>query len=200
MTEKYRFTWPILVHAAASAAAIMLLLFVYSSDPVVLFIFLIAPLACLLSFALLVIVILRQTGRTLAWLLAAVVFLVTSGTMLTTQDAIRPSLRWALWSHRIKAQVLAQAFRAEELKHFEWDGWGWGPTGDWTAYVVYDPTDSLLVAAKDSRQGIYRRYKGIPCEVDRVRRLESHWYSVVLGMNEEWDRCGEVSPSSGAGR
>jgi hypothetical protein len=23
-----------------------------------------------------------------------------------------------------------------QFKHIEWDGWGGGPVGDWTAYVV----------------------------------------------------------------
>ena len=46
------------------------------------------------------------------------------------------------------------------------------------------------VEAKAGRSGSYKRLKGIPCEVDSVRRLEPHWYSVVLGVNEWWDRCG----------
>ena len=124
-------------------------------------------------------------------LLAAVMFLFVAGAMLKTQEVVRPSLRWRLWSRRIKAQVLAQPTTPnEELKHIEWDGWGGTPVGDWTAYVVYDPTDSLSASAKDGRWASYKRLKGIPCEVDSVRRLEPHWYSVVLGMNEWWDRCG----------
>jgi len=200
ITERDRFTWHAPLYTAASAVVVMLMLFIYSTDPVLLLIFFIAPIVCLIFLALLVIVILRRTGRTLSWLLAAVVFLVTSGAMLTTQRVVRPSLRWMLWSHRIKAEVLAQpATSHEDFRHVEWDGWGGAPVGDWTVYVVYDPTDSLLVATKDQSPGIYKRYKGIPCEVESVRRLESHWYSVVLGMNEWWDRCGEASPSA-AGR
>jgi hypothetical protein len=60
MTETDRFTWCILLYAAASAVVVTLLLFVYSSDPVVLYIFLMAPIVCLVSFALLVIVIARH--------------------------------------------------------------------------------------------------------------------------------------------
>ena len=105
--------------------------------------------------------------------------------------------RWFLKSAQMAALVATNkgpSSRAttpnEELKHIEWDGWGGTPVGDWTAYVVYDPTDSLSVSAKDGRWASYKRLKGIFCEVDSVRRLEPHWYSVVLGMNEWWDRCG----------
>jgi hypothetical protein len=140
---------------------------------------------------LLMVAISKRTRQSLSILLAAVAFLFAAGAMLKTQEGLRPSLRWGLWSRRLKAQVLAQPSAPnEELKHIEWDGWGGAPVGDWTAYIVYDPTDSLAVEAKAERSGSYKRIKGIPCEVDSVRRLEAHWYSVVLGMNEWWDRCG----------
>jgi hypothetical protein len=62
------------------------------------------------------------------------------------------------------------------LKHIEWDGWG-GTSGDWTVYVVFDPTDSLSTAASHGSSG---KFDGIPCNLDEVRRLESDWYSVTL--------------------
>lgn len=40
---------------------------------------------------------------------------------------------------------------------------------------------------------------GIPCKVILVRRLEKQWYSIVLDMNQFWDkmhpgcRCGNIS-------
>ena len=198
--ERHRFPWRMPLYAAASAVAVMLLLFVYGSGLGLFFIFFIVPIICLAFLALLVVVVVRRTGRMLSWLLAAVVFLVVSAAMLATRDVIRPSLRWLLWSRRIKAQVLARPAAAdEEFKHVEWDGWGGTPVGDWTAYVVYDPTDSLLAATKDRRPAVYKRYKGIPCEVESVRRLESHWYSVVLQMNEEGDDC-HKSPLPFGGR
>jgi hypothetical protein len=168
----------------------MLLLFVYSSDPILIFLFLMLPMAGLLFFVLILAAIPKRTRRrSISLFLAVVVFLFTSGAMLKTQNVLRPSLRWLLWSRHLKAEVLAQSSANEELRHVEWDGWGGAPVGDWTVYVVYDPTDSLSDAVKSGRQGTYQRYKGIPCEVESVRRLESQWYSVVLGMNEWWDRC-----------
>jgi hypothetical protein len=63
---------------------------------------------------------------------------------------------------------------------------GGAPVGDWTVYLVFDPTDSLSAAASHRESG---KLSGIPCDVDEVRRLESHWYSVTLSMNEWWEQC-----------
>ena len=187
-----RFNWRMPFYAVIAAIVVMLLLFVYGSDPALDYLFFIVPIACLTILVLLLIVVVSKRNRqSFSMLLAAVVFLFAAGAMLKTQEVLRPSLRWGLWSRRLKAQVLAQPSAPnEELKHIEWDGWGGAPVGDWTAYIVYDPTDSLAVEAQARRSGSYRRLKGIPCEVDSVRRLEAHWYSVVLGMNEWWDQCG----------
>ena len=192
MPQRDRFSWRMSLCAVIVAVLVMLLSFVYSSDPVVDYLFFLIPTVCLaILVLLLVIVFSKRRRRTLSMLLAAVMFLFAAEAMLRTQEVVRPSLRWRLWSRRIKAQVLAQSTTPnEELKHIEWDGWGGAPVGDWTAYVVYDPTDSLSDSAKDGRWASYKRLKGIPCEVDSVRRLEPHWYSVVLGVNEWWDRCG----------
>jgi hypothetical protein len=91
--------------------------------------------------------------------------------------------RWMLWSHSYKAEVLAQPNSAnEELKHIEWDGWGWAGM-DTTVYLVFDPTDALSQAASSRQPG---KYSGIPCEVFLVRRLESRWYTVWFYTNYEW--------------
>jgi hypothetical protein len=174
------------------AVFVMLLLFVYGFDPVWLYVFLVLPAVFLAILLMLgVLAVSKRKRQSLSVLLAVVTFLFTSGAMLKTKDVLRPSLRWLLWSNRLKAEVLAQPAPAHgEFKHLEWDGWGGMPVGDWTVYVVYDPTDSLSVAAKGDANRMDNRLEGIPCTVDSVRRLESHWYSVGLGMNEWWDRCG----------
>jgi hypothetical protein len=91
---------------------------------------------------------------------------------------LRPILRWTLWSHRYKSEVLATAASNSEFRHVEWDGdgWGSGPTGDWMGYLVYDPSDSLSGATENN---VPTEYRGIPCKVVLVRRLEKQWYSVV---------------------
>ena len=165
--------WRIPVYTAAITAVVMLLSVVYGSDPVLLYLFFILPTACIVFLALFVIVIFKKRSSIILLLLTVLVFLVTSGAMLKTQAVVRPTLRWLFWSRSIKAQVLAQPTSAnEELRHIEWDGWGGAPVGDWTVYVVYDPSDSLLLAAEARRWGSHNRYRGIPCEVDSVRRLE----------------------------
>lgn len=194
--EGDRLNWRMQLSALVVAVLVMLSLFASASDPVVDYLFLIVPAVCLTILVLLLVLLLvavfrKKTRPILSLLLAAVVFLVAAEAMLRTQEVVRPSLRWLLWSRHIKTQVLAQPTASnEELKHIEWDGWGGAPVGDWTAYVVYDPDDLLAVEAKNGRKASYTKLKGIPCEVESVRRLEPHWYSVVLGMNEWWDRCG----------
>jgi hypothetical protein len=118
------------------------------------------------------------------------VFLVVTAVVVVSQGQIRPYLRWLVWSNRYKSEVLANSAPANsEFKHVEWDGDGWGSgvTGDWTAYVVFDPADSLSAATKNR---VPRLYKGIPCKVLLVRHLDKQWYSVVLDMNQFWDKPG----------
>jgi hypothetical protein len=98
--------------------------------------------------------------------------------------SIRTATKWFLWSQRYKSEVLAQSGGAAgELKHIEWDGWGW--VGDTTVYLVFDSTDSLSVAAADHAPG---KFNGIPCEVAQVSQLESHWYTVQFYTDEFWGR------------
>jgi hypothetical protein len=95
--------------------------------------------------------------------------------------------RWLLWSRSYKTEVLVQPSSANgELKHIEWDGWGWAGM-DTTVYLAFDPSDSLSQAASSRQPG---KYSGIPCEVFLVRRLESRWYTVCFYTNYEWGRPG----------
>ena len=97
--------------------------------------------------------------------------------------------RWLLWSRSYKTEVLAQPNSAnEELKHIEWDGWGWGGQ-DFSVYLVFDPADSLSGPAKSRQSG---KLNGIPCEVSSVRRIDSHWYIVFFDQyvdQSSWDSC-----------
>jgi hypothetical protein len=107
--------------------------------------------------------------------------------VIVNQDHIRPHLRWLIWSQQYKGEVLATPTGNAEFKHADWDGDGWGSgvTGDWLGYVVFDPSDSQTAERTSS---IPAEYRGIPCKVIRVRRLERQWYSVIgheplLGQN-----------------
>jgi hypothetical protein len=114
------------------------------------------------------------------------VLVVTSAVLVWNYSAVRTTARWLVWSRGYKSEVLAQSAPANgELKHIEWDGWGWAGQ-DTTVFLVFDPTDSLSAAARSHQPG---KFSGIPCEVFRVRRLESHWYTAQFYTNEYWDQC-----------
>ena len=51
----------------------------------------------------------------------------------------------------------------------------------------FDPDDSLATAARSHLSG---KFKGIPCEVSEVQRLENNWYTVLFYTDTSWDRCG----------
>jgi hypothetical protein len=109
-----------------------------------------------------------------------------SAVLATNLSGIRNAVRWVVFSKYYKAKVLAEAVPpGGELKHAEWDGWGWAGQ-DTAVYLVFDPRDSLSAAAEKGQSGTF---SGIPCEVYVVRRLESHWYAVQLYTNELWSRC-----------
>src|SRR6202035_4018692 len=117
---------------------------------------------------------LANTGVVLS---VAAVLLIFVGCQKSSDTA-----RWLARSRYYKSEVLAQPTAVGELKHIEWDGWG-GAGQDTTVYLVYDPTDSLVAAARDQKPG---KFNGVPCEVFRVRRLESKWYTVQFYTDELW--------------
>ncbi len=119
-----------------------------------------------------------------AWIsletLVAVVVLSAAIALTWNTYAVRTAIRWFALSHDYKARVLAQPPSASgSLKHIEWDGWGWGGQ-DTAVYLVFDPADSLLTAATAKQTG---KNGTLPCEVARVKRLESRWYTVQMYTN-----------------
>jgi len=113
------------------------------------------------------------------------VFLIITAAVAWNFYTVRAAVKWWAWSHRYESEVLAQPASASgELKHIEWDGWGWAGQ-DTTVYLVFDPTDSLLTAALNHAHG---KFNGIPCDVAQVGRLDGHWYTVQFYTNEFWGR------------
>jgi hypothetical protein len=80
-------------------------------------------------------------------LLALSVIAVIASVLIWNFSEVKNEARWLLSSRHYKSEVYAQlAPTRGEFKHIEWDGWGWAGQ-DTTAYLVFDPADSLSLAA-----------------------------------------------------
>src|SRR5262249_46234812 len=103
-----------------------------------------------------------------------------------------PALRWLIWSRQHKAELMRKPDPDKgELKHSVWDTWGIVPAGFTVTYLVFDASDSLALAANSRAPG---RFKGIPCEVPDVSRLERQWYAVTFYTDEDWGSCTYSDP------
>ncbi len=182
--------WRLPVYLTAVWGALVLVI----SDDLIqtLIIFLGAP-ALALTFTLLLLgAIVNKNRRTLLWIAGAiVVFFATSAALIAFQrddpKCIRSTVRWIFESRYYKAEVLRQKQPSTaELKHVEWDGWGFAGIGNTIMYLVYNPTDSLLDASRMRKCDVI---PGIPCPVDRVHRLETHWYTVLFPTDSSWTGC-----------
>jgi hypothetical protein len=100
---------------------------------------------------------------------------------------VRAPVRWALHRSEFKARVESLPEPPNgELKHLDWDGWGF--TGmDTEVYLVFDPGESLAALASSHRSG---KVAGVPCEFWYARRLEKNWYAVVFFTDQGWGDCG----------
>ena len=100
--------------------------------------------------------------------------------------SIHNEARWVLVGSRYRENVLHQQVEAGEFQHVEWDGWGGLGAGDTTAYLVFDPRDSLRAELRDHDYG---KFTGIPCGASQVHRFASHWYAVTLYTDTDWKNC-----------
>jgi hypothetical protein len=169
------------------------------SDPnasSVLDVFVVDPILLLISITLIILLIRAAVGygrlRFLPLLATlAILWAIPASFLFYDREypvAFRETARWLIWSQEYKNEVLAQPTSTNgDLKHIEWDGWGFPGAGDTRVFLVFDPTDSLLTAAKNHQSG---KFNGIPCEVFRVRRLGAHWYTVIYYTGPYyWDKC-----------
>jgi hypothetical protein len=184
VAEENRFNWQLPIYAVVGTLIVFLPLVISSADlGTVLYLFAAVPI---LSLVLIILAILKKGRQRLSVLSMLVVFWVVSAVLLANSSAVRDDARWLLWSRAYKDEVLKQPEPANgELKHVEWDGWGFAGA-DTTVYLVFDPNDSLAAEAKSYSPG---KVSGIPCEVPRVRRLESRWYSVMFYTDTNWSHC-----------
>jgi hypothetical protein len=122
--------------------------------------------------------------------LMACVYVLTAWSLLCGPvcDSIRTRelYRWLLWSNRYGKHVLAQPVSSiGNHKSIEWDRWGYADSSA-VAYLVYDPSDNLRLTMQVSAS---ERAEDFPCRIERVDRLGSRWYSVVLLIGKSENRC-----------
>jgi hypothetical protein len=198
IAEHRRFDWRKPLVAAAIALVVSLMMTIYGTD--VDWLLYTAVAGVLGGVGLLGSIALRAVFRKGQHLLMALAifgaYVAVTAVFFVGYGQLRPILRWTLWSHRYKSEFLAQPAPANgQLKHVEWERSGWGPVGPTIVYLVFDPADSLSAAAKSNSPG---RFSGIPCEVPRVQRLESHWYAVTFYTEESWGERNRLN-CSGSG-
>jgi hypothetical protein len=151
------------------------------------YIFLVVPLISVVV-AISVLISAKRSRRTpsLSTFLSLPVYWVVTWIFFANQFNVRTTIRWILDGGKYKASMMKQPEPPKgELRHLEWDGWGWAGM-DTNVYLVFDPADSLAAPAKSHSAG---KFKGIPCEVYRVRRLERGWYSVQFYTDANWEQC-----------
>jgi len=178
------FDWRLPLYGAASALILFVLMMFDSSHLLeTLYFFAAAPI---IGVALLVDAIRKKGQRRLAALSMGVAYMATSWGLFRNSLELRETTRWVLWSKDYKTRVQAQPNLVNgSLKHIEWDGWGFAGANT-VEYLIFDPNDSLWTAARSHSSG---KFGGVPCEVLRVRRLDSHYYSVLFYTETDWDHC-----------
>jgi len=186
-SDATEFSWRLPLYGALVALLILVPIDLSQTDTAFfLNMFAVAPVLLLLTVSLLIYAAIRRSRRALSLLATLAVVWTVSVSLTVSGQAIRNAGRWLIWSHEYKRQVLAQPASASgEFKHIEWDGWGFAGS-DTVEYLVLDPADSLSTLTRSHSAG---KLGGIPCEVSRVRRLESHYYRVLFYTETDWTHC-----------
>jgi len=186
IAKRDRFKWWLLIYSAIGALILFVpIITTYGYDGgKFIYVLLVIPIV---SITLLVLAFFKRGRLRLAVLSMLIIFWATSWGLLKNALDVRSEARWLFTSKEYKAKVLAEPVLANgELRHILWDGWGFAGVAVTDVFLVYDPNDSLSAAAKSHSPG---KFSGIPCEVYRVHRLESHYYTVFFYSDTSWDHC-----------
>lgn len=180
--ESRKLDWQMFLYAGLAAIFVFIPL-VISESWDVLYLFIVAPGLLIMGLCAIIYATFRKNLR-IAVMVAT--FWAVSAFLFLDASEVRSPIKWLLLSQQYKTQVLAQlASPSGDFKHVEWDGWGWAGM-DTSVYLVFDPTDSLNGAARNHQSG---KFDGIPCEVPSVRRMQSHWYTVMFYTDKDWSGC-----------
>jgi hypothetical protein len=176
--DSHMFARRMAICVAASLILVVLSLTFASSELGAVLCFGIALVSALLPFAF---GAAKKGRQRLAALLVVMTYVFAGILLKSNYSLVRDHVRWLLLSGGYKAQVLAQP-PSEELKHAEWDGWGFAGA-DTTVFLVFDPMDLLAGAAEASPPV---KSRALPCEVVRIRRLARQWYAVLFYTDTYW--------------
>jgi hypothetical protein len=187
--EGDRFNWRPPLYAAVGALVIFLSMTVYSSQwGTILYLLGVVPIISLVLLIIGIVLALgRKPRRALGIVATLLVFWAVSWVLWRNQLNTRSEVRWLFESKAYKSQALAEPIPANgELRHIEWDGWGFPGAGDTTVYLVFAPNDSLARPARSHAPG---KFIGLPCEVAEIHRLEKDWYTVFFYTDTAWGHC-----------
>jgi hypothetical protein len=189
--KQYVFSWPTLL--AATTACIVCLTITLFGNEVDWLLYIVVFVPVVSVVVLLSLVIRKRREQRITTVAVLIAYVAVTALLFMNSGRLRSPLRWSLWSQRYKAELLAQPEPANgTLRHVEADGWGGLGAGDTVAYLVFDPTGSLSMAAEKHSSG---KFRGLPCEVPQVNRVESNWFSVVFYTDTDWEHCREAVPN-----
>src|SRR5262249_28465564 len=122
---KDRFNWRLVLFGTSVTLSLCVLDALLESDGL-LYLILIVPLATLVFIPISVIVAFSKRPLSLLSIMSTLaIFWILSFTFLKNHFVVRNIARWALRAGHYKAEVMAQPDpKVGELKHIEWDGWG----------------------------------------------------------------------------
>jgi hypothetical protein len=181
-----RFNYWLPLYAAVGTFVVFVAVATWTSEAFFYVLLVVPPVSLVLGSFAVIAAIAKKRRRSLAMVSMLVSYWAISAGLVVNYSAIRTVTRWLIWSHEYKSEVLAQPASSNgELKHIEWDGWGFPGAGDTTVYLVFDPADALSAAARSHRPG---KFNGLPCEVPAVDRMEKNWYTVRFYTDEWWGR------------
>ena len=150
------------------------------------YVIVVAPLLSLIwALAILALAIRRRRIPFFSTLSMLPIFWIVTLALFLNSQQLRWTARWLINSRDFKHRVVAQPNLEGELKHIEWDGYGF-MGNDTVVYLVFDPSDALSTSAENKLSG---KFNGIPCAVARVKRLESRWYAVTFYTDTDWMHC-----------
>jgi hypothetical protein len=183
-----RLSWWVLLSPASVALLLFVPIMAFGDDyEELLYVFLAAPLLTVIwASVVLVRALARRRMPGLSILVTFPLFWVVTLALSVNSAQIHSLVRWTFHSREFKARVLSREPEPNALRHTIWTVGGFA--GENTViYLVFDPNNSLESAALSKKPG---KFAGLPCEVFRVRRLESQWYTTQFYTDSEWDRCG----------